>query len=31
MLIMIGLTVLGVEALRRQTAEEFPDATLEAD
>jgi Short C-terminal domain len=26
-LIMIGLVILGVEALRRQTAEEFPDAT----
>jgi hypothetical protein len=26
-LIMIGLVVLGVEALRRQTAEEFPDLT----
>jgi hypothetical protein len=26
-LIMIGLVILGVEALRRQTAEEFPDLT----
>jgi hypothetical protein len=26
-LIMVGLVVLGVEALRRQTAEEFPDVT----
>jgi hypothetical protein len=26
-LLMIGLVILGVQALRRQTAEEFPDAT----
>jgi hypothetical protein len=26
-LVMVGLVVLGVEALRRQTAEEFPDLT----
>jgi hypothetical protein len=27
---MIGLVVLGVQALRRQTAEEFPEASAEA-
>ena len=29
MLIMIGLVILGVEVLRRQTAREFPDATVD--
>jgi Short C-terminal domain len=29
-LVMIGLVILGVEALRRQTAEEFPDLTAAA-
>jgi hypothetical protein len=29
-LIMIGLVILGVQALRRQTAEEFPEATAGA-
>jgi hypothetical protein len=29
-LIMIGLVILGVQALRRQTAEEFPEATADA-
>ena len=28
-LIMIGLVIIGTEALRRQTEEEFPDATVE--
>ncbi len=29
MLVLIGLLALGVEALRRQTAREFPDATID--
>jgi hypothetical protein len=31
LLIIAGLLVLGTEALRRQTAREFPDATLEGE
>ena len=31
LIVIAGLFVLGTEVLRRQTAREFPDATLEGD